>query len=231
MIKSPSFFRTYSPKGDWNTTVIFDAVVDVVHVFQNLFPERGLKPQESDSWYSTTATSTVFQNLFPERGLKQDNLLGCVEWLNESFSEPIPRKGTETKTNINEHDISDYLVTFFRTYSPKGDWNEGKGRYGNCALPLARVFQNLFPERGLKRWLAQSFLIWASETWFFRTYSPKGDWNCDEFLGWFTFLYIMVFQNLFPERGLKLQWMVILLPNEYHFVFQNLFPERGLKRH
>jgi len=36
----------------------------------------------------------------------------------EGFSEPIPRKGTETMSRTLE-----YWGTFFRTYSPQGDGN------------------------------------------------------------------------------------------------------------
>ncbi len=65
----------------------------------------------------------VFQNLFPERGLKRDALLRCLRaerlW---RFSEPIPRKGTET----------DITITL------------------SSGALREKVFQNLFPERGLK---------------------------------------------------------------------------------
>ncbi len=38
----------------------------------------------------------VFQNLFPERGLKPQIFLLIQHHMQECFSEPIPRKGTET---------------------------------------------------------------------------------------------------------------------------------------
>ncbi len=88
------FFRTYSPKGDWNT---------------------------AQSTVSAAPPISVFQNLFPERGLKQRVVVVLRARQPVSFSEPIPRKGTETMT------------------APSS---------GNHSAP--KVFQNLFPERGLK---------------------------------------------------------------------------------
>jgi len=65
----------------------------------------------------------VFQNLFPARGRKllltqQGFRLSCKKY---GFSEPIPRKGTET---ILLKKLSKIIPTwFFRTYSPQGDGN------------------------------------------------------------------------------------------------------------
>jgi len=67
-------------------------------VFQNLFPERGLKHLLHRNGISALSLHRVFQNLFPERGLKPvDRDLGDVVLLDLGFSEPIPRKGTETR--------------------------------------------------------------------------------------------------------------------------------------
>jgi len=97
------------------------------------------------------------------------------------FSEPIPRKGTETSDNPTVP-LSLTLPSFFRTYSPQGD-----GNLAGTALSVdasTKVFQNLFPARGrkLRRYsmnLAISMLLIA----FFRTYSPQGDGNYFFFLG------------------------------------------------
>ncbi len=146
-ISLPSlFFRTYSPKGDWNffrswsvffrgiprfsepiprkgtETILPDVDARVCSksvVFQNLFPERGLKPFFWVCYY--LCRLLVFQNLFPERGLK----------LHESFIYS-----------------SSKVMRFFRTYSPKGDWNNLKQQMRQAGDP--EVFQNLFPERVLK---------------------------------------------------------------------------------
>jgi len=64
----------------------------------------------------------VFQNLFPARGRKL--LLhsqGCHPSL-YSFSEPIPRKGTETL--VGSRVFVHHTLEFFRTYSPQGDGND-----------------------------------------------------------------------------------------------------------
>ncbi len=114
------FFRTYSPKGDWNQ--------------MNL-----LRP--NCIWM-------VFQNLFPERGLKQCYWSWCRVGLLRCFSEPIPRKGTETTSK----------QTYYKLWHPR--FSEPIPRKGTetlvakpCKLGCSflLVFQNLFPERGLKR--------------------------------------------------------------------------------
>jgi len=69
---------------------------------------------------------------------------------NQSFSEPIPRKGTET----------------FLTDAEVAEEHPGM-----------RVFQNLFPARGRKRFLSNSSISRTGNTQFFRTYSPQGDGN------------------------------------------------------
>jgi len=103
-----------------------------------------------------------------------------VQFLKDSitvdcFSEPIPRKGTETwihcKTRLHTHSIQ-----FFRTYSPQGDGNYSLNWF-LMELEKQPVFQNLFPARGRK--LPRSrvgFLDWSNFK-FFRTYSPQGDGN------------------------------------------------------
>ncbi len=90
----------------------------------------------------------VFQNLFPERGLKHLTVKGETKVFVVSFSEPIPRKGTETTPAVEEERSEDVVV-----------------------------FQNLFPERGLKPGgsLQKGGAIGAHYPRFFRTYSPKGD--------------------------------------------------------
>jgi len=42
--------------------------------------------------------------------------------LHNRFSEPIPRKGTETNSKVTIHSL-DETNGFFRTYSPQGDGN------------------------------------------------------------------------------------------------------------
>jgi len=89
---------------------------------------------------------TVFQNLFPARGRKPWSELETKKLATGSFSEPIPRKGTET--------VYDFLPFIFI----KG-FSEPIPRKGTETLlissrrvtPANVVFQNLFPARGRKQ--------------------------------------------------------------------------------
>jgi len=147
-------------------------VISNPYVFQNLFPARGRKRSKNESTRPKLWLEVVFQNLFPARGRKPHQSTQSVDYLcRASFSEPIPRKGTETNQGATSKTI--YQNPFFRTYSPQGDGNN---------VPVTRqekrktVFQNLFPARGRKPtsiWLGMSLL--AAK--FFRTYSPQGDGN------------------------------------------------------
>jgi len=115
----------------------------------------------------------------------------------DRFSEPIPRKGTETRTFSRENIAGCKYLMFFRTYSPQGDGNLGVAT--RISAVSGKVFQNLFPARGRKP------LCWIWRrlcgTGFFRTYSPQGDGNfC---FGIWIFCTPQVFQNLFPARGRK----------------------------
>jgi len=112
-----TFFRTYSPQGDGNYIAYF-LVLDAGVVFQNLFPARGRK-------LSTTPLPVY------------------ITW--KGFSEPIPRKGTETYI-IQEGD-SQRQAMFFRTYSPQGDGNV----ISVCPCPLTSnlsSFSEPIPRKG-----------------------------------------------------------------------------------
>jgi len=92
------------------------------HCFSEPIPRKGTEtlPQLLPM---TVTQHEVFQNLFPARGRK---LLCSLLLLNYchllSFSEPIPRKGTETVLNPTQlPPLSSH--SFFRTYSPQGDGN------------------------------------------------------------------------------------------------------------
>jgi len=115
------------------------------------------------------------------------------------FSEPIPRKGTETFVDIRDEHISHNIV-----------------------------FQNLFPARGRKQTSGNSDcdLIGAR---FFRTYSPQGDGNDTLLGQINSTISGIVFQNLFPARGRKLAAFSALVIGFMNLVFQNLFPARGRK--
>jgi len=64
-------------------------------VFQNLIPERGRKRRGKTAEAMTGAG--VFQNLIPERGRKRQLMkMATISNKNLGFSEPNPRKGTET---------------------------------------------------------------------------------------------------------------------------------------
>jgi len=144
----------------------------------------------------------VFQNLFPARGRKHARnayKLGLFDMF--SFSEPIPRKGTETLKS-NRPTRWFWMLEFFRTYSPQGDGNNRslgafvdryhlqsfsepiprKGTETGVVLngwpkPIGQCFSEPIPRKGTetppphKRKL-NLFLL------FFRTYSPQGDGNC-----------------------------------------------------
>jgi len=118
----------------------------------------------------------------------------------KGFSEPIPRKGTETVCLLSLA-LGNRCHWFFRTYSPQGDGNDGtakdikkitrssgfsepiprKGTETQSTLSfhlgvIFRVFQNLFPARGRKHQLLFQLPRWFFLQ-FFRTYSPQGDGN------------------------------------------------------
>jgi len=120
----------------------------------------------------------------------------CCKDQSYSFSEPIPRKGTET---IGCSEGLKVVSSFFRTYSPQGDGNlfhqehiqlvrehvfqnlfPARGRKPSLllCLPLERgsVFQNLFPARGRKLHKMEVYKGFI-QSMFFRTYSPQGDGN------------------------------------------------------
>ncbi len=148
IVASIKFFRTYSPKGDWNHAQSKNcAMWSRRIVFQNLFPERGLKRL----WmvvFGHAGTSKFFRTYSPKGDWNITELWGMLGAIcPHSFSEPIPRKGTET--GLITMRIKLLWKLFFRTYSPKGDWNASSGS------------------------------LWSNGLWsvFFRTYSPKGDWN------------------------------------------------------
>ncbi len=90
-------------------------------VFQNLIPERGRK-QYLDSTCDQYSSPCVFQNLIPERGRKHGGALAHLQTCSPSFSEPNPRKGTET--------VQSWIAKMKRAN--------------------LEVFQNLIPERGRK---------------------------------------------------------------------------------
>ncbi len=115
------------------------------------------------------------------------------------FSEPIPRKGTETlQYSI---DVALFLLWFFRTYSPQGDGNFSN--FLSNKINMINVFQNLFPARGRKPIGVHIMQATNNHQQFFRTYSPQGDGNTSHCLSSHLVMAI-VFQNLFPARGRKL---------------------------
>jgi len=145
---------------------------------------------------------TVFQNLFPARGRKRYWILLVLRHPYFSFSEPIPRKGTETWGGFTQIAPKIAISTFFRTYSPQGDGNSGdetwyptsltsllffrtyspqgdgnsRGEVATNEAMTSLVFQNLFPARGRKPDLISS-ICESNALGFFRTYSPQGDGN------------------------------------------------------
>jgi len=151
------FFRTYSPQGDGNLS--------------------------NDGIHWEDLNIDVFQNLFPARGRKR---LGSVRppplfLASGCFSEPIPRKGTETP----------------------------RTQRGAMTHPIA-VFQNLFPARGRKRWTWHTRMPLLQGS-FFRTYSPQGDGNLIDIPFGISVIIQNVFQNLFPARGRKLLLLPFLV--------------------
>jgi len=146
-------------------------------VFQNLFPARGRKHQYSgsDRWQRLIG---VFQNLFPARGRKPHcTVLRSAEYACPTcFSEPIPRKGTETKP--------------FKI---------------SLASLFIEVFQNLFPARGRKLpSTGMELSSYSGEASFSEPIPRKGTETIpsEGSLLWGSGL--QVFQNLFPARGRKL---------------------------
>jgi len=144
---SAGFFRTYSPQGDGN--------------------------------YSQKATlalgipAIVFQNLFPARGRKRCSLhLFLCSY--QRFSEPIPRKGTETLA-IQPTVANQEKEKFFRTYSPQGDGNGSELQAVINRFNSFR-FSEPIPRKGTET-TKGFYSVFPSKVLFFRTYSPQGDGN------------------------------------------------------
>jgi len=62
-----------------------------------------------------------FSEPIPRKGTETRAIQHREQTKMPGFSEPIPRKGTETSDRARESPQSLYL--FFRTYSPQGDGN------------------------------------------------------------------------------------------------------------
>jgi len=166
------FFRTYSPQGDGNNCDLVACNCEKSNVFQNLFPARGRKR---------------FRNLLLKRI--------CVF---ASFSEPIPRKGTETADLVIAQD--DYKGCFSEPIPRKG--TETTLVASILLLVVHTSFSEPIPRKGTETLPCQKPLG-LPLAWFFRTYSPQGDGNPVDHLH-IVRSYIRVFQNLFPARGRKL---------------------------
>ncbi len=67
--------------------------------FSEPIPRKGTETTP-DTAQAGTKLYEVFQNLFPERGLKLMHILTTLLARLRCFSEPIPRKGTETLTPL-----------------------------------------------------------------------------------------------------------------------------------
>jgi len=120
---SRRFFRTYSPQGDGNPAGNFFVLTQVLLTcFSEPIPRKGTETSKLCG-HRLMIAIIVFQNLFPARGRKPSLLIAQQRWpCMAGFSEPIPRKGTET--------MSTQVTNPFN---------------------LKQVFQNLFPARGRKR--------------------------------------------------------------------------------
>jgi len=98
------------------------------------------------------------------------------------FSEPIPRKGTET-LRIAASPLETYL---------------------------GAVFQNLFPARGRKQRQLTTATIWCIT--FFRTYSPQGDGNIVDVVDHRAAVYLKFFRTYSPQGdGNKLSLIPLAL--------------------
>jgi len=95
------FFRTYSPQGDGNNPALQRAgFFCPFNVFQNLFPARGRKLAVLASKSSLNPAQQSFSEPIPRKGTETEGLTPAQqERLDWRFSEPIPRKGTETLKN------------------------------------------------------------------------------------------------------------------------------------
>ncbi len=129
--------------------------------------------------------------------------------LSQGFSEPIPRKGTETVVLV--HKTTRKLFSFFRTYSPQGDGNTSTLLLA-VLLPLG-VFQNLFPARGRKP-QAPSEPIGDVALMFFRTYSPQGDGNNIDVDGIEDVIGFLLLSRSFRQKGTVMFCMITLIKEE-----------------
>jgi len=89
---------------------------------------RTYSPQgDGNKWkpndYHLIESWVGFSEPIPRKGTETNNYLGDKALQNKwRFSEPIPRKGTETSSREFNQDVSQ--AKFFRTYSPQGDGND-----------------------------------------------------------------------------------------------------------
>jgi len=154
--------------------LILAVIVAGFVVFQNLFPARGRKHAYPCSRRSKLQPRWFFRTYSPQGD-------GNVEYdyflthhnpkLRGGFSEPIPRKGTETELLQN---LRQYKLLCFSEPIPRKGTETFIEDSSNSTIQI--VFQNLFPARGRKP--ERDALRMANHTRaFFRTYSPQGDGN------------------------------------------------------
>ncbi len=141
------FFRTYSPKGDWNGYVLGQGGWEAHSVFQNLVPERGLKRSRSRR-VRRRKNDGFFRTYSPKGDWNSCRGSQLLKGVRSRFSEPIPRKGTETRSAGLPPHIDDRCSVFQNLFPERG-LKRVCTRLGRWWW-LGDVFQNLFPERGLK---------------------------------------------------------------------------------
>jgi len=153
-------------------------------VFQNLFPARGRKLRSIQE-RKIRMIMQFFRTYSPQGDGNLSGLSLKSFLFRLCFSEPIPRKGTET--------VMCFLLGgvvlngwFFRTYSPQGDGNIIG--LNQKAMGIRIVFQNLFPARGRKPVKRGRPRTPITITAFFRTYSPQGDGNLKAFFTYLNYL-------------------------------------------
>jgi len=170
------FFRTYSPQGDGNLR--FRSNSSVSRSFSEPIPRKGTETIPISLKIADITGLKFFRTYSPQGDgnfFKHSNQLfsKC-----HCFSEPIPRKGTETSTNPPTCVGADH-VSFSEPIPRKG--TETYCNLSCVGRQLITVFQNLFPARGRKR-VGACIVTGDNPVRFFRTYSPQGDGNVSSFM-------------------------------------------------
>jgi len=123
--------------------------------------------------------------------------------LHQGFSEPIPRKGTETLYLLSVS-LTGSLFRFSEPIPRKG--TETRTNPKKHKLPTISGFSEPIPRKGTET--SYSFSLKVFPTRFFRTYSPQGDGNVLADLALDLLCLASRFSEPIPRKGTETYVMI-----------------------